>query len=112
MTVERKTVYVSTYIDGYDFQGPVMDVVAKLQVELLAIPEEYRDSAGVAVKMYENIAAPYVEIYYERPEDDEEYANRVADEEQKATAQAEKERRVYEYLKAKFDSPRPPEGQE
>lgn len=76
-----------------------------LQATLAEIPEPSRSGAWVDIEAYQEYSSAYVDytIRYRRPETDEEYDYRTQVEQNKRDLQREKELRLLEELRAKYE---------
>jgi hypothetical protein len=117
---ERKTVGV-TLVDVSNYGYPLdageewppenlVDAIAWFQAALDAIPAACRHTATMKIRTYDESSSVSIEIAYERPETDEEWAERkalyaeavrVAAHEKEIAEQ--RERATYEALKAKYE---------
>jgi len=89
--------YINNHImSGYDSM-PLPELIALLQGELAAMPAELRDYKHAA-----NMDDGSLWVTYERPETDEEMAEREQAESRHRAQQEAAERATYERLKAKF----------
>jgi len=94
--------------DQYDGEWPEENAakfLAWFEEKINSIPKEFRDSAKVeleAVPGYEHCAYASIEIYYYRPETDEEEIARKAKEQNRAELKKQLELRQLEELKRKY----------
>ena len=80
-------------------------VIAYLTDVLNAIPAEYRDTARLEIDSVGGYGGEHhaeVAVYYERPETDEELAERKAEAKASKAAEEERERRTLAALQAKY----------
>ena len=106
MTVLEKSVFGSFSSAEYSHDS-VVDVIAWLQSCLAATPAEYRSSLRLSVDSvgeYEGDHHTALEIYYSRPETDEEMQTRKMLEAISDAEADSRERRQYEALKRKFEN--------
>lgn len=83
----------------------VGEVVAWLQWLLGQVPPEHRDRAFVSFES-ESVTESYqneIEVYYVRPETDEEVARRLEKEKRREEMEREHERMLYQSLKKKYE---------
>lgn len=76
---ERGTTIVTAFdLDcGYSENSiPLVQLVADLQTVLDGIPPEFRESAVLTVKAYGDYASAYADVTFQRPETDDELADR------------------------------------
>lgn len=103
MSEERETTRVML-LDSWDSDGPfperLVDMLAWAAGLLLEAPVEYREQVTVCVETGEY--STHFEIFYDRPETDEEMAKRVQSEMAWEQSRESRERAAYERLKAKF----------
>ena len=94
--------------EQYDGEWPEENAIkflAWFEEKINSIPKEFKDSAKVeleAVSSYGGCAYASIEIYYYRPETDEEEIARKAKEQNKAELQKQRELRQLEELKRKY----------
>lgn len=85
--------------------GNLRDFIGKLVEAELSFPEDHRAAAKIELKPvpgYCDDATLEIGFFYERPETDEELADRLRSEGDRAKHADAKERREYARLKAKF----------
>lgn len=113
VTVFDKEQYDSEWVfdkEQYDSGWPPTDAtecVAWFAVKLAEIPAEYRAGAKIYIdsrSSYEDSSYARIEIYYDRPETDDEMAAREAEERRRQEAQKAQEIRTLAALKAKYGS--------
>ncbi len=96
--------------EQYDGEWPSTDAtecVAWFAGKLAEIPEEYRAGAKIEIDSrsgYEDSSYACIEIYYDRPETDDEMTAREAEERRRKEAQTAQELRTLAALKAKYGS--------
>ena len=96
--------------EQYEGDWPPNDAteyVAWFAAKIEAIPAEYRDTAKIkleSVNSYEDSHDVHLEIYYHRPETDDEMAYRGVEERRREEQQNAQELRTLAALKAKYES--------
>lgn len=106
---ERYTLRFNLF-DGDEMRTSLSDAISWLQELESKVPAEYRADATFEIEQehdyYGGSSSLSVRVFYERPETDEEMADRIAhDAENAAAARAmneKRERAIYEELRRKF----------
>ena len=94
--------------EQYDGEWPpenAMECVAWFAAKIAEIPNKYKTTAKIeieSVSSYEDSHYARIEIYYDRPETDEEMSEREAEERRRQEAQIAKELRTLAELQAKY----------
>jgi hypothetical protein len=84
--------------------GPVVDVIARLQNVLARVPEEYRNAAKLDVSLSSDEYSS-IELFYTRPETAEEASRRELSAARRQREREQAERQQLAELKAKYESP-------
>ena len=100
---ERKTtrVEVETIFAG-DYPNTLSEFIAILCAHRESVPEKWRESAGVEFGGGDDFA--WIEIYYDRPETDEQMAKRMAGYVDRTREARERDLRQLAALKAKYEA--------
>lgn len=90
---------------GLEEYEPLEDFLKGFFEELDKIPQEYREKAVVSKVVTDGYDGHEVqiEIYYSRPETDEEYTERLLGYEMSKKAEEQQERKLLEKLKKKYE---------
>ena len=107
MTRQMKTITVfdKERYDGEWPPEPAMEFLAWMNAKILTIPAEYLHKATVELSSssgYDDCHYPRITIEYERPESDDEMADRTRTNDRERKARESRERAQYEELKKKF----------
>jgi hypothetical protein len=92
--------------EGRPSDDTLQNCIAWLQMMLDQVSEEYKDTAEITFESIDDYGCHGVEVqvFYYRPETDEEEHNRVSKERRIAVAKRDQEMAEYIRLKSKFES--------
>ncbi len=98
----RKTIKITTFsASGYEAWAPD-EFLMKIAAAIALIPEKERAEGGTGVVELDGNEQAWLRIEYQREENDEEHAERLAKEAAAAKKHEAWQRQQYEALKAKF----------
>jgi hypothetical protein len=104
---KKVVVYEKEEFDlSYDTKGTLVGLIEELTNLKQLIPEEYIEDTQISLETYTDSYSCYidVEIYYYRPETEEEEIERINKHREEMLAKLRKEKEEYERLKAKLRS--------
>ena len=104
---KKVVVYKNEELDlSYDTKGTLVGLIEELTNLKQLIPEEYIEYTQISLETYtDSYCSCYidVEIYYYRPETEEEELERINKHREEMLAKLREEKEEYERLKAKFE---------